>query len=111
MALPPKFIDLFKLIDPFKQFALLERPQKLLALRAVAFVVFAVYAAFNTLGTIYSNTAEPSTVETIPSGQKKQLCQYAVSAGNRPDVTRCCAAHVGHCGYPHAAGSCGIHVY
>lgn len=71
-----KFIDLFKLIDPFKQFALLERPPKLLTLRAVVFVVFvalfAVYAAFNSV--LYANTPEPSvlTVETIPSNNSKQ---------------------------------------
>ncbi len=82
MALPQKFIDLFKLIDPFKQFALLERPQKLLALRAVVFVafvvLFAVYAVFNSV--IYANTPEPSvlTVEAIPSGQKKQLFEFTI---------------------------------
>jgi hypothetical protein len=82
MALPQKFIDLFKLIDPFKEFALLERPQKLLVLRAVVFVafvvLFAVYAAFNSV--IYANTPEPSvlTVETIPSGQQKQLFEFTI---------------------------------
>jgi hypothetical protein len=82
MALLEKSIDLFKLIDPFKQFALLERPQKLLALRAGVFVVvivlFALYAAINSI--IYSNTPEPSelTVETIPSGQRKQLLEFTI---------------------------------
>ena len=70
------------MIDPFKQFALLERPPKLLTLRAVVFVVFvalfAVYAAFNSV--LYANTPEPSvlTVETIPSGQQKQLFEFTI---------------------------------
>jgi hypothetical protein len=82
MPLPEKFINFFKSIDPFKQYALLERPHKLLALRAAVFLIcvmlFAVYAVFNSI--IYANTPEPSvlTVEKIPANPQKQLFEFTI---------------------------------
>jgi hypothetical protein len=82
MQLSEKFTHLFKSIDPFKQYAPLECPQRLLNLRSLVFVIvfllFSVYATFNAIA--YANTPEPSvaTIQKIPSNPNKQLFEFTI---------------------------------
>jgi hypothetical protein len=83
MSFSSKFYHLFGLVDPYKEFVLMDRTHKLLALRAVFFGIsvigFIIYAAF--AFSSYFSTPEQSdlSVERIfPSSPPVALFQFSI---------------------------------